>query len=177
MTSYAISYAFSCLPGPAQKRSRSGSDAPRFESNAAVAHPVRLSVFVGLEIGLQWFTNPYKASRPPVLPPPSLPGLPGGLFGGLLSGRSTTVVLRRGSIPLHKLTLEKRGEFRVGHKIQGRRVPHEHVGNVGDQVLGNLWHRWECRTNRSQRRRNRVLHGIGQVHHVSTHTHTVHTHD
>ena len=71
MTSYAISYAFSCLPGPAQKRSRSGSDAPRFESNAAVAHPVRLSVFVGLEIGLQWFTNPYKASRPPVPPPPS----------------------------------------------------------------------------------------------------------
>ena len=43
--------------------SRSGSDATLFESNAAVAHPVRLSVFFGLEIGLQWFTNPYKASR------------------------------------------------------------------------------------------------------------------
>ena len=49
--------------------SRSGSDATLFESNAAVAHPVRLSVFFGLEIGLQWFTNPYKASRQPVPPP------------------------------------------------------------------------------------------------------------
>ena len=30
-----------------------------FESNAASARPIRLSVFFGLEIELQWFTNPY----------------------------------------------------------------------------------------------------------------------
>ena len=37
----------------------SGSDAPQFESNAASARLVRLSVFLCLEIGLQWLTNPY----------------------------------------------------------------------------------------------------------------------
>ena len=121
---------------------------------------------------------------------PPLPPLHGGLFVGLLPGSSTTVVLRRCGIPLHKLTLEKRSEIRVRHKIQvlengvgvclgkacsagiagsdGVRRSHEHAGNVGDQVLGNLWHRWECRTNRSQRRRNRVVHGIGQVSHVGS---------
>ena len=54
-------------------RLKSGPDPVqmRFESNAAVAHPVRLTVFFGLEIGLQWFTNPYNASRQPVPPPPS----------------------------------------------------------------------------------------------------------
>ena len=66
---------FKCGPATAQKRPRSCSDAPLFESNAVVAHPVRLSVFFGLEIGLRWFTNPYKASRQPVPSPPSPPPL------------------------------------------------------------------------------------------------------
>ena len=87
-------------PATAQKRPQSGSDAPLFESNAAAARPVRLSVFSGLEIGLHWFTNPFKASRPPVPPPP--PPLPGGLFVGLLYRSSTTVILWHCCIPLHK---------------------------------------------------------------------------
>ena len=69
MLSRACPGRFKCGPATAQKRPRSGSDAPRFESNAVVAHPVRLSVFFGLEIGSQWFTNPYKASRQPVPSP------------------------------------------------------------------------------------------------------------
>ena len=64
---------FKCRPHYFSRASRSGSDAPRFESNAAVVGPVRLSVFFGLEIGLQWVSNPYTASRPPVLPPPPSP--------------------------------------------------------------------------------------------------------
>ena len=73
MLSRACPRQFKCGLATAQKRSQSGSVATRFESNAAVAHPVRLSVYFGLEIGLQWFTNPYKASRQPVPPPPSPP--------------------------------------------------------------------------------------------------------
>ena len=46
------------------------------------------------------------------------------------------------------------------------RGSHEQAGHVGDQVLGNLWHRWECRTNCSQRRRTSVVHRIGQIRHV-----------
>ena len=49
-------------------RLKSGPDPVQMRPGSAVAHPVRLSVFFGLEIGLQWFTNPYKA-RPPVPPP------------------------------------------------------------------------------------------------------------
>ena len=45
-------------PAMAQKRPRSGWDAPLFESNAAVARPLLLSVFFGLEMRLEWFTNP-----------------------------------------------------------------------------------------------------------------------
>ena len=66
------------------KASRSGSDAPRFESNAAAARPVCLSVF--RPRGLHWFTSPYQHRghrfRPPRPPFPRL----GGLFVGLLPG-------------------------------------------------------------------------------------------
>ena len=100
---------------------------------------------------------------------PPLPLVPlSRLFVCLLSGRSTTVVLRRCGIPLHKLTLEKRGEIRVGHKMQvlencvgvclGKAIgaspapmAYGASGNKGDKVLGNLWHRWECRINRACR--------------------------
>ena len=79
MKSYMISYVFSRLPGPVQKRPRSGSNAPRFESNAADPRPLRLSVLFGFEIRLQWFISPFKASQtlgphpPPPLPPPRRP--------------------------------------------------------------------------------------------------------
>ena len=39
--------------------SKACSDAPGFKSNTAAARPVRLAVFFGLEIRLQWFTDPY----------------------------------------------------------------------------------------------------------------------
>ena len=42
MLSRACSGRFKCGPATAQKLLRSGSDAPRFESNSAAAHPVRL---------------------------------------------------------------------------------------------------------------------------------------
>ena len=90
MLSRACSGRFKCGPATAQKLLRSGSDAPRFESNAAVARPVRLSVCFGLEIGLQWFTNPCKPSRPPVprqLPPP-FPPFRGGRTRASLPRRS-----------------------------------------------------------------------------------------
>ena len=143
---------FKCDPGT----TRSCSDAPQFESNSTAARPVRLSVFFCLEIGLQWFTNPFQASLPPVShPAPPFPRL-GGFFVGLLSSRSTTVGLwpGRGGIPLHKLTLKIRSDLRVGHKLQvlendvcvclskaccagiagpgGVRGNHDQAGEVGD---------------------------------------------
>ena len=51
MLSCACPGRFKCGPATAQKLPRSDSDAPQFESNAAVSHPVRLSVFFGLELG------------------------------------------------------------------------------------------------------------------------------
>ena len=80
MKSYVISYASSRLPGPVQKRPRSGSNAPLFESNAAAPRPLRLSVLFHFEIRLQWFIGPYKASRtlgqhPPLPASETLPSL------------------------------------------------------------------------------------------------------
>ena len=76
MLSRACPGRFKC--GSATAQPRSGSDAAEMRPNSnpmllllRLARPVRLSVFFGLEIGLQWFTNPYKASRPPVPRPPS----------------------------------------------------------------------------------------------------------
>ena len=100
---------FECGPATAQKQPRSASDAPQFESNAAAARLVRLSVFFGLGIGLLIHTGPRgrRSRTPPGLPPV-----------GLVYGRSTMVVLRRGCIPLHKLTLEIRSKLHVRHKVQ-----------------------------------------------------------
>ena len=97
-------------------------------------------------------------------------------------GWSMTVRLRRGGIPLHKLTLEKVGVRRVGRQLQdlendvgvhltktccaGIVGPADVRGNpnqarkVGDQVPGNLWHRGQSTNSR--------VHGTGQVRHVVT---------
>ena len=100
---YEILCDFTCFLAPARagsKGSRSCSNAPWFESNEAAPRPVRLSVFFGLGIELQWFTNPYKASRPPV-PPPSRPSpgasSPGGArlsFFGAAAYHFTSLRLR-----------------------------------------------------------------------------------
>ena len=54
LTSYVISPVSSCrrLAGPVQKRPLSCSNAPLFESNAAAARPLRLSLLFGSEITL-----------------------------------------------------------------------------------------------------------------------------
>ena len=107
MKSYVISHVSLRLPGPVQKQSRPGSNAPRFESNAAAPRPLLLSVHFGFEIRLQWFISPYKASQT-LGPPPAPPSpRPGDLSVIILMHRSMTVRLRRGGIPLHKLTIEK----------------------------------------------------------------------
>ena len=74
-----ISYAsvIKCGPGPAQKQLRPGSNAPLFETNAAAARLLRLSVLFGFEIRLQCFINPLKASQTlgkhPLHPPHQAP--------------------------------------------------------------------------------------------------------
>ena len=116
MKSYVISHVSSRLPGPVRKRPRSGSNAPLFESNAAAPRPLRLSVLFGFKIRLQWFISPFKASRDTRPAPPS-PRL-GDLSVIILMHRSMTVRLRRGGIPLHKLTIEKVCVGCVGRQLQ-----------------------------------------------------------
>ena len=84
---YDVLFVFVCFlvharagSNAALRQPRSGSVAPLFESNATAARLIRLSVFFGLGIGLQWFTNTYRASRvfagPAPPPPPPLPRRP-----------------------------------------------------------------------------------------------------
>ena len=185
--SYTSSYASSCMPGPVQMRPREGPDPVLLRPGSNQMRPL-LVPYVCLSSlasesgcsGLLIHTGPRGCSpvpHPPLLPLPPV---------GLVSGRRTIVVLRRGGIPLHKLTLEVNSasdaRFRylrtasafalaccagisVSNAVLGS---HEQACHVGNQVLGNLWHRWECRTNRSQRRRTRVVRRIGQVRHVGS---------
>ena len=79
------------------------------------ARPLRVSVLSGLEIKLQWFITPMKASQTPpshrrlARTPPSPFHLLGALSVLPLFPRSLTRSRRRGGIPIHKITLEKVG--------------------------------------------------------------------
>ena len=193
LKSYVILHVSSRLPEPVQKRPRSCSNVPLFESNAAAARPLCLSALFGFEIRLQWFIVPLTLGQHPSSPAPetspSLSSCAGTSCAGASCvmlgaswGWSMTVRLRRGGIPLHKLTLEKVGVRRVGRQLQdlendvgvhltktccaGIVGPADVRGNpnqarkVGDQVPGNLWHRGQSTNSR--------VHGTGQVRHVVT---------
>ena len=119
MTSYAISYAFSCLPGPdshaapLRLRVKSGPDPVQMRPCSNQMLPL-LVPYVCLsslasKSGCSGLLIHTRRRGHRFLPP--LPPCPWGLFIVLLSWSSTTVVLRRCCTPLHKLMLEKRGEL------------------------------------------------------------------
>ena len=165
MKSYVISHVSSRLPGPVQKRSRSCSIAPRFESNETAPRPLRLSesVLFGFEIRLQWFISPYKASQT-LGPHPPFPASE--TFPSLSSCRSMTVRLRRGGIPLHKLTRLVARVSEVPPMFGVTTIRPERKATKFLEIFGIALS--ACRTAPSQRHRTRGVHGTGQVCHVVT---------